>query len=276
MKSQNILFLIFSLFVFASCEDVIEVDVPQGEKAVVVEGWLTNKAEPHFVKLYYTRKIAGNSGYPAISNAKLTLSDDAGNSEELSEVSPGKYQITAMHGVEGRTYTLKIESPEGNYEAVAPLKRLSASPDSLLFKFEPKSAIYENEGYYPRYFGQDLEGLGDYVQVKLYRNGVYMNKAIEINLFEDKFVDGNYINDVELMVNKPFQKDEVVKAEAWSLTEDAFRFLRDIQTQLQNGQIFASPLENTRTNVRKTSTGARNVVGYFGASKVDSVVVKVE
>lgn len=276
MKTLNILTLFFLAVLFSSCEDVIDVDIAENKKTLVVEGWLTNKPEPQFVKLYYTNSLSENTGFTMVGNAKLTLTDNAGNSETLQEVTTGKYQISTLKSVEGRSYTLKIESSAGNYEAFTEARRLSMTLDSLTFKFEKKSTIYEKEGYYPRSHGQELEGKGDFIQVRLYKNGKYLNQDRDFNLFEDDFVDGNYIGSAELSIKDPFQKDDMAKAEVWSLTEDAFRFWTDIQAQLQNGQIFATPLANTRTNVRKTNSTTTDVIGYFGASLIHTTEVKVQ
>ena len=276
MKTFNIIALFIAIFIFSSCEDVIDVNIAEGKKSLVVEGWITNKPEPQFVKLYYTNGLNAGNNFSMVNGATVSLSDNAGNTELLQEVTPGKYQISAMKSIEGRVYTLKIESSVGNYEAVTEARRVSMPIDSLRFKFEKKSTIYEKEGYYPHSFGQELEGKGDFIQVRLYKNGKYLNQDRDFNLFEDEFVDGNYIGDAELSVKEPFVKNDMVKAEVWSLSEDAFRFWTDIQIQLQNGQLFATPLANTRTNVKKTSSNALDVVGYFGASLVQSVEAKVK
>ena len=275
MKSFYIIAFLFFLLFLSSCEDVIEVDMPAGKQTLVVEGWLTNKPEPQLVKLYFTGATSDDS-FKMLSGATLTLSDNAGNNEILSETSPGKYQMPRRRAVVGRIYTLKIESAVGNYKAVAKVKRLSMPLDSLTFKYKEKSAIFAESGYYPSSNGQEYKGTGDFCQIRLYKNGKYLNQTGDFNLFDDKFVDGNYIADTQLSVEKPFQKNDMAKAEIWSLTEDAYLFWTDVRTQLQNGQIFASPLSNTRTNVVKENATAMDVVGYFGASLVQYVEKKVD
>lgn len=275
MKFLNLFSILVTLFTLSSCEDVIDLDVPQGKKTLVVEGWLTNRAENDYVKLYFTSNVSG-TGYTMLPGAKVVLKDNVGNTEMLNEVSPGKYLIPDMKSVDGRIYTLSIESSAGNYEATAEVKRLSMPLDSLSFRYEKKSSIYEYEGYYPLFNGQDLPGEGDFIQVRIYKDGVYLNKAGDLNLYRDDFVDGNYIGKAEMAVDRPFAKNDKVKAEVWSLTEDACLFWVDLQVQLQNAQLFASPLANTRTNVVKKSNNAVDVVGYFGASLVQGVETVVK
>jgi len=276
MKTLNTLFILFIAIFLSSCEDVIDIKAPEGQDALVVEGWITDKAQNHRVKLYLTKKLADNSAYVPVTAAKVVLSTNDGQTETLLEVSPGNYEIKTLKSAEGRTFTLKIESAKGNYEAIANTPRLSVIPDSLTFQFEKKSAIYEKEGYYPHFHGQELAGKGDFIQVRLFKGDKYLNMDNDFNLFSDEFVDGNYIGDAELAVNEPFNKGDMIRAEVWSLSEDAFNFWVDIQTQLQNGQIFATAFANTRTNVKKTSSNAMNVVGYFGSSVVGTTERKAE
>lgn len=277
MKLHTILPLIFfAALLFAACEDPIDMNINEGSQALIVEGWLTNKPEIQYVKLYLTKAVSNNDPYQAVSGALITLSDDAGNSETLEEVSAGKYAIKSVKGVEGRTYTLHIHTNEGDYEAVSKMQRLSMAPDSISFKYEKKSIVYEHAGYYPFIYGQELPGEGDYIQVKLYRNNMYMNKPDDINAWSDEFVDGNYIDSAELRIDTPFVAGDMVKAEVWSLSEEAYHFWIDMQTQLQNGGIFASPLTNTRTNIKKLTPGARNANGFFGTSMVGVTERKVE
>lgn len=274
-KLKLILILFFPALLFPACEDTVDINVNEGAPALVVEGWLTNRPENHYVKLYSTKALGGSNEFQPVVNALLLLSDDAGNTEQLKELSSGKYEISAIKGVEGRTYTLRIQTSDGSYEVISKMPRLSMAPDSLTFKYEEKSIIYDQSGYYPYIHGQELEGKDDYIQVKLFKNNKYLNNVDDINIFSDKFVDGNYI-DMGLEIDSAFAKGDTIRAEVWSLTESACHFWTDIQTQLRNGGIFASPLTNARTNVKKLTENSKNVTGYFGTSLVGTAERKVE
>ncbi len=270
-----ILLFSFFTFLFSACEDTVDIQVNKGTSALVVEGWLTNRPEHHYVRLYLTTTLNGADEFEPVSNASLVLTDDAGNAEQLHEVGSGRYEISTMKGVEGYTYTLRIQTSDGNYEVESKMPRLSMAPDSLTFKYEEESIVYEESGFYPYIHGQELEGEDDFIQVKLFKNTQYLNSVNDINIFPDKFVDGNYIS-MGLAIDGAFSEGDTIRAEVWSLTESAYNFWTDIRTQLQNGGIFASPLTNTRTNVRKLTADSKNVVGYFGTSLVKTVERRVE
>jgi hypothetical protein len=265
---KKYLLVSFFLIALTSCEDVIEMDVQKGKDAFIVEGWITNQPEYNFVKLYITVPYFDKPEYTPVSGASVQISDDAGHTEKLTETEPGKYKLLHLRGQVGRTYKLVIESARGKYEGVAKLQRLSWPIDSVTYQFKKKSVLVKDEGYYPAIYGQEQKGSGDFTRLKIYRNGALLQSSGEINLFNDEFVDGNYIKAIEPALKEPFKKDDHVTYEMWSLTENAYRFWMDIKTQLNNGGLFAAPGNNVRTNIIRKDPTTLDAAGYFGASEV--------
>lgn len=276
MKLRLSLFLLIVSTLAFSCQDVIDIDVDGGKPVLVVEGWLTNKRETQFVKLYYTRGISDSTDYQPAEGARIILSDNANHKELLKEQSPGQYSFSQIKAVSGRTYILRIDTKEGSYEAVSTVQRLALNPDTVLYKYEGKSLIYKNAGYYPLLCAQEAEGKGDYAQIKLYKNGVYQNKSDDLNLYSDEYSDGYYIKNLELNIDNPYVRGDLIRAEVWSLNEPAYLFWRDIRSQLHNAQIFAAPLINARSNIKKINPSSYDATGYFGTSVVKFKETRVE
>lgn len=273
---ERYLLLLLTALILTSCEDVIEMEAPNGKDALVVEGWITDQSEGNYVKLYLTVPYFDTPEYTPVSNAIVSIADDAGNSETLIETEPGKYQIAQLNGEVGRTYKLTIHALQGKYQATTKMQRLSWQIDSVKYEFKKKGMMVEKEGYYPKLYGQEQSGAGDFVLLKMSKNGRPLKSSRELNLFNDEFVDGNYIQAAQPMLDEPFQKNEEIRYEMWSLTEDAYRFYSDIKTQLNNGGLFASPSNNTRTNLIKTDANSMDVIGYFGASMVQVLESRVQ
>lgn len=265
---KKYLILILAVLAFSSCEDVIEMEVRKGKDALVVEGWITDQSEGNYVKLYLTVPYFDEPEYSPVRNALVKVSDDAGNTEILKETSPGKYAMAKITGEVGRTYKLTIEAGEGTYEASAKMQRLSWTIDSVTYEYKDRGHMSEKAGFFPKIYGQELEGAGDYIRLKISRNGQPLQSSMELNLFNDQFVDGNYIKAAQPSIKEPFQKNDRVRYEMWSLSEEAYQFWSDIKTQMNNGGLFAAPGSNTRTNVVKINPNSLDVVGYFGASQV--------
>ncbi|EOR96558.1 hypothetical protein ADIARSV_0189 [Arcticibacter svalbardensis MN12-7] len=267
-KAIGILLIALSL---NSCEDVVDVNIASENHVLVVEGSLTNLRENQYVKLYYTNPVLSDGSYEVVTKAILTLKDNLKNVEILKESSPGWYQISTIKGREGRTYTLNIKTTDGTYEAISTMPRLTMTPDTVQFKYEMKSIVYPDEGYYPVINGRELEGIGDFSQFKIFKNNKFLNKANEINLFKDEYVDGNYISNYELDIDSAFVSGDLIRVEAWSLTKENYVFWDDIQTQLNNSGIFATPLPNAHSNIFKITQESKDVTGFFGTSMVKSV-----
>ncbi|MGX5689633.1 DUF4249 domain-containing protein [Arcticibacter tournemirensis] len=276
MKLWFSLLLLIVSFLALSCQDVIDIEVAGGKPVLVVEGWLTNKREMQVVKLYYTRGISDSTGYQPLEGARVILSDNENHKELLKEQAPGRYSFTQIRAITGRTYTLSIDTKDGSYEAVSTVPRLAFNPDTVLYKYQDKSLIYKNAGYYPLICAQESEGKGDYAQIKLYKNGVYQNKSDDLNLFSDEYADGYYIKNLELNIDSPYVRGDLIRAEVWSLNEQAYLFWRDIRSQLHNAQIFAAPFINARSNIKKIKASSNDATGYFGTSVVKFKETRVE
>lgn len=255
-------------FLFSSCEDVIDIKLPQGKELMVVEAWLSDKPEPQYVKLYKSVPYLAEPTYPAVKQASVILSDDAGNSEALTEVEAGKYEVKNMSFKVGRTYHLNIHAAEGSYEASTKMQRLGLALDSVVYKYEKKSVTVAKEGYYPYLYGQELPGLGDYFLLKIRQNGKDLKTVSDIYVITDQYIDGNYASAVGLNMKEPFKEGDQIRYELFSLTEDYYRFWDDVKRQLSNGGLFAVPSTNTRTNLKKKDPKSIDMVGYFGVSKM--------
>jgi len=84
------------------------------EKVLVVDGSINNAAGPYTVRLYYSSSIY-SPVYDPVTGAEVRIRDDAGQSESLAEISPGRYQSRAdgIQGQVGRAYQLQIQTAEG-------------------------------------------------------------------------------------------------------------------------------------------------------------------
>jgi hypothetical protein len=253
-----------------SCEDVIDVDLKNGEPLLVVDGWISNQNQTYTVKLTKSKPYFANTPATPVSVATLQLSDNEGNTELLTETSAGVYQIQTIKGKIGNQYTLRIVSEGETYEAKTEIKNVPPI-DSLTYRYEKERSDLD-EGIYVRYFGPELPTPGDYFRVKVYKNGVQYNKPSELIISSDEFVNGNYIGDLEFDFGDPFKVNDVVKVELLSLPQDAYYFLQEMVTQVNNGGMFGTPPANVRTNVRNLNPSSKKkAVGYFGGSAISTI-----
>ncbi len=108
----RIALLIFILL--DACIDPAKIDIPPFQYQLVVDGYITTDPGPYTVKLYRSRPLGSTVDLDRLiaeKFAKITLLDDAGNSELLTEIESGVYQtkVDGMRGETGRSYHLQIK-----------------------------------------------------------------------------------------------------------------------------------------------------------------------
>ena len=140
------LFLCFSSILFSSCIDRINIKVPDSYSSqLVVDGLVTDEQGPYTIKLSKATRVEKFLllNTEVVSNARITISDNAGTSEILTEMEPGTYQtkVSGIHGVVGRSYSVKIETKDGRiFESI---------PDTMSPVGELDDLYYEFESYLP-------------------------------------------------------------------------------------------------------------------------------
>jgi hypothetical protein len=159
LNNVKVVVLIFSLHSLCSCIEDYPITINQKyENALVVDGKITNLPGPYTIKLSTATSIEDQSFSP-FENATVTISDDEGNTEILSETEPGKYQTTAagIRGIVGRSYKITIQTKAGKHyesefeELLAPIgiESLTANLESPYSPnlYAPDLNIDHEDGY---------------------------------------------------------------------------------------------------------------------------------
>ena len=111
---KNILALIvFVALLVSSCTKVIDIKLNENDAQYVIEGFVTLGETTHEISITKTLNISESSSFPVVDNAIVTLSDDLGNSQTMTSIGNGKYQVNSFPVTEGTTYTLSV-SIDGN------------------------------------------------------------------------------------------------------------------------------------------------------------------
>ncbi|MBS1938134.1 MAG: DUF4249 domain-containing protein [Bacteroidetes bacterium] len=186
------LFSILALFVLTSCTKEIELPLQDESNKVVIEAAVVEGPGPHTVRLSRSVPFTNNNTFPAVQGATVTLSDDQGNSEQLTETSPGTYATSTLQGVVGRTYHLSTTVDGTTYIAACRMPTLvpldTLRIDSLpLFGGNPK-VVYavcsdpageqNNYRYITRVNGTLLPGVR--VQNDRLENGSMMDQPVNL------------------------------------------------------------------------------------------------
>jgi|SRR5690554_2922473 len=273
--------LLFAMLIgLTSCEDKIDLDLPEGETFLVVEGWITNENGPHNVKLTYTSPYFDEQAPPVVTGAGVFIRDDEGNETALTETLPGTYQFE-LAGVIGRSYRVLIHVPDGdNYESDWELLRAPVPIDSIYWQLserkpninfgEKPDDIYDVviDTYEP-------EGYGDYYQWRSFLNGVEAREPFDIFTTSDQLVDGGPITAFNVTF-KLYSIPDTVEIVQERISKAAFEFLSQLQNQTAFvGSPFDTPPVPIQGNVRNLSDPKRPGLGFFGAAARDRASVIV-
>jgi hypothetical protein len=177
--------LLFTLILLASaCVDRITIKIPVLPSAIfTVDGLITDEPGPYTVKLTSAIRVDGGltRGGEAISVKKITLYDDIGNEETLSEINQGTYQTKpdGIRGKIGREYHIRIEANDGTiYESLPDKMNPVGEVDTIYHRFQsfqPTNSPTEY-GYRISIDAHDLPGSESYIRWKL--TGTYVIETL--------------------------------------------------------------------------------------------------
>jgi hypothetical protein len=148
-KNTSSHFLIVTLMILSSCTEVIDIDLNSSDPQIVIEGSVSTKGES-VVKIAKSVNFDESNDFPKVQNAIVELSDNLGNSEILVESSEGIYSTTSLGGVEGRTYSLTVQTDDKYLESVSTIPNHVSFDSLIVTKASVPSfpGVQENELYY--------------------------------------------------------------------------------------------------------------------------------
>lgn len=275
MKSNISIAVFLSMLFFISCQDVVDLDVPEGDKQLVVDGWLTDQPGVKMVMLTTTADYFANDEPPKVTDATVVLFNENGVVDTLSENEPGNY-VTEHIGQVGATYHLFIRTPDGaEYESNPELLKPVSTIDSIYYEYREES-VFEDEGYYVSINTSEPMGVGDHYRWKQFVNDEYLNEPFDLLYASDEFVDGNPILGFEIN-EEPLEAGDMYRVEQMSISEEAFEFFSQLQLQTAFvGSLFDSPPAPIKGNIVNLNPSGPKALGFFGVSSLSSAEILIE
>lgn len=190
MRAKYFLYTLL-IVIFSGCLERYWPEVDQYEALLVVDGIISDEPGPYQVRLSQSSSL-DELIYVPFTNALLTIGDDLGNMEHLTEKGRGLYETDPdFQAVIGRQYKLIVQTPKGDVYETA-YQELNAAPeiDSVYANVEMRDTRDPNHV---------LGGYQFYIDVKNNHSegGYYyyrMEEAYEFRsaLFIDYIYDGEF------------------------------------------------------------------------------------
>ncbi|MCU0438723.1 MAG: DUF4249 domain-containing protein [Raineya sp.] len=256
-----------SLLTLTACEKEIDLNLENKSGQLVIEGNISDKEEPHIVRV--TRSVAFTQAnqYPAVSNALVIISDNLGMIDTLKYTSDGNYNTEKLKaGVSGRTYTLKVLLDGKTYTAqselpekvpltglkLIPMTFLGNTNYDVLPEYTDPPTLGNNYAFIVR--ANSKKGIVFEIESDNLGNGVANQRDLDIP--ED---DGDSV-----------KKGDIVYVEMRSIDKNIHTYYTAVNQLTSNGPGGGISPANPPTNI---SGGA---LGYFSAhtSQILSIVVE--
>lgn len=261
MNTKNIFILISALLIFTSCEKVIDLTLPENEAKVVIEAQISNATPINTVRLSKTVNYNQPNIFPPVTGAIVTIADNAGNSETLTEQSQGYYLTSQMIGVIGRTYTLTVTAEGQTYTAQCTMP-VEVPFDSLIFSREKQFAAPDSLDVITPIYTDPIAIANYYRYVRVVNQKRFPGSWYNDDIFTDGETNtfGFYADDMEL------QPGDTLTVEMQSIAKVVYQYFN---SKAQSADGFTGAPANPVTNI----TGG--ALGYFSAhtSQVRAVVV---
>lgn len=263
-KTITILNLLIVAFLFSSCEKVIDIDLNAKAPQVVIEGNISDQPGPYTVKLTQTVNYDETNTFPTISGAIVSISDNVGNPETLTETSLGIYSTSSLQGIIGRIYILKVIANGKEYNATSTIK----SPVNIdTLKVIKQNLPMSNKKIVYVEF-TDTPGIANYYRfIKIINNKIQPAIYVEDDLTQDGKAMSIGLIDKE-KGDADIKSGDTVTIILQSLDESTYNYFKSLQ-QLNSGGLIhqssspANPLSNINNDA----------LGYFNACSITSKTI---
>lgn len=242
-----------------------------------VEARITSIQNPT-VYLYKALPVNVDKPFSGVSGATITIDDDR---EPISSItlkedpdSAGYYVVPSgkkYFGVPGRKYTLTIQTQNVILTASDTLSRVEPI-DSIEVKPSQRG-----DGMFLGIFtfGRETPGMGNYYKWNIYINDTLLNNAQTTLIASDEFVDGNYIDGLEIytdfhdpriMADRKIKYLDTVLVSQLSISKFVYNYYYQVINQSTAGSLFSVPPANIESNFK--SSDGKPVLGLFTASDI--------
>jgi hypothetical protein len=269
-KFRNFIVIAIVIATLSSCQKVINVDLNSAAPEIIIEGGVSDQVGSYTINLSRTVNFSDANVFPPVTGAAVTINDNAGNSEILTEITAGVYTSSTLQGTVGRTYTISVTANGKNYQAVSTM----AAPVAIDTLLQQNSTGFGggtggntiNKSVHVIF--TDALGVVNYYRLIEIVNGVRLNT---ISITSDDLRDGQIMDqrlrggsDIKL------QTGDIVSVQLESIDKNVFDYFRTFNEASGDASFSSSSPANPISNL------SNNALGYFSAYSVKSKSIIIQ
>jgi hypothetical protein len=278
-------FVLFSAaaLTLASCQDIIDVELPAGETRLIVNGRVTDRDSAR-VDVKWSVPYLNTEPNEPVTNALVVLFENEVAVDTLIHRSNGRY-LSDFQGEVGRSYRVAVTVPEregypsGTWTSATEALNRCNDADSIYSEFLPR-APFQREGRYVFIHWSEAPGRGDHYRVRVFRNDTLQNQTFDLTVFNDDFNDGFVFptppSIPPIQIAGPDSVGVKYKVELGSISMGLYSYLNLLREQtLQVGGLFDPPPAPIVGNIYRESNENEYALGYFYASAIRTAEVTI-
>lgn len=283
MKTSFIKSIIAATLLTAfSCQEVIDLELPNDDPRLVVEGFL-NYWIAHPEQNNCTVYLSTTGNYYAedlstpVTDAVVEVVDEANEQAYLlapTEDRPGEYTSQAIPMELEKSYRLHIIHDNQEFQSTGTLLPV-AQVDSFSFRFSPER-LFREAGYYLYFSGTTPKQRGvNYYRFTIAENDSLYDAPGDYLIQSDELLSAQI--DTLQLANYAFDLGDTVSINMYSLNKDMFTYYNELLELLFNdGGIFSSPPSNPTSNIQNLTQPQHPPLGFFQVSTVygDTIVIR--
>ena len=259
---QRYLLLSWATLLFASCQDVIDIELRDADRKYVIEGSVTQGVDSVLVRVSRTTSFFDTAKPEAVTDADVELTLPDGTTQSLQHIADGYYKLHGINASSNSTYRLTVRANGETFTASAFMPE-SVVLDSLTIR--PEQNLFGPPPEGPPRFNVFLNfqdpSARNYYRAVYARNGNLKDNLEDLQLFDDELTNGNYI---EIPIfNQTYKQGDTAYVALLTMDAPVYTFLETFVSaaSADAGSPFSAAPDNPISNMEG---GALGVFAAYG------------
>ncbi|MCR9228842.1 MAG: DUF4249 domain-containing protein [Flavobacteriaceae bacterium] len=272
MKTLKKIILVVIVIIFASCSDVVDVEVQEGPKRLVVEASLDwekgTEGNVQTIRLRESTPFFSTTTKTEVTGASVVVTNmGSGISYTFEDQGNGEYLTTNFEPVLEQEYTLRIEY---NGEIYAATETMTAVTD-ITNVYQGRKEGFDDELLEVHVVFTDPKVEGNNYLFKFQREGDLLP---DLETAKDEFLNGNEIDwwyEIDEDDNteiEPFKPGDRVDIEMYGISKAYYEYIKILISQLGGVGLFESTPVDVKGNCINTTNPENYAFGYFRLTQV--------